>query len=325
MTPDRLQQPPPAPRRSPGSAHDSLVGRAMRTLLFGLALAFSAAAAPGANDHASVTPSEPTPHEGCLEDVDPEGSGFTPGELRQAASLHKRANRTVDLDRATVLTAIALAQAYNLTLDVATLANVTTERMVVCSFSSLATVEGREALLGPLVGRGTGPLHLGESRLLTVFRTTTVQSVTLDRETAFAAIALKGAGNPVTLEDVLTYHRESSTTRTLERLVNITDEQLLLEIALREEKLREADERAEREARLRTPPAAAAREEPAVELPENRAVTQEPAADALETLAPAASSPADAAVEPAPDIEDAGFTDEPATDARRSLALQMLG
>lgn len=213
--------------------------RSVRGIVLTLLLALSATAAPSANPGVQPIPlpaAEPAAvRQGCLDDVDPEGSGFTPGELSQAASLYRTANRTVDIHRGTLLSAIALAEAYNLTLQVTNVSNFTDERIEVCAFESLATVEGREALLGELVGRGKGPLHLGGARLLTVFRTTTVQNVTLASEVAFAAIALKGSGATVKLDDVLTFQRETRTTRTLERLVNLTDEELLLEIALRGE------------------------------------------------------------------------------------------
>lgn len=219
--------------------------RPLRGIAFALLLALSAAAAPSANHGRPSDPVDPSAAgEGCLQDVEPTGSGFSPGELRQAASLHRSTNRSVDFDRSTLFAAIALAQAYNLTLEPSDVSNFTTERLEVCAFSSVATVEGREALLGSLVGRGPGPIHLGEARLLTVFRTTTVQNVTLVPDVAFAAIALKNSGAGVALEDVITFHRQTSTTRTLERLVNITDEQLLLEIALGDEKRADAEERA---------------------------------------------------------------------------------
>lgn len=238
MTPPRAWHPfaDRARRRSSPRSRPTL-GRSLRVIAFTFLLALSATAAPSANHGfppvPPPTPVKAQPEEGCLRDVDPAGSGFSVGELSQAASLYRTENRTVDIHRGTLLSAIALAKAYNFTLEVTNVSNFTSERIEVCAFDSLASVEGREALLGDLVGRGKGPLHLGGARLLTVFQTTTVQNVTLASEIAFAAISLKGSGATVKLDDVMTFQRESRTTRTLERLVNLTDEQLLLEIALR--------------------------------------------------------------------------------------------
>lgn len=159
-----------------------------------------------------------------------------PGRLSTAVTVYTSHNRSVELDNGTTFAVIALASALGEPVDIEDILTYRDERVDVCTFDRLATLEG-ESVMNALALGVQAPE--GELRELVVdehvtvrFETVVDQRVELDRDIALRAIALHGSGVRVDLEDVLDIERSVRIDRTLDVDTDMERRETLLALAL---------------------------------------------------------------------------------------------
>lgn len=182
-------------------------------------------------------PAEAAAEAGCLAGVpDTERLTGLPGTLSEATSIHSSVERDVDLDRDTAMAVMALAPILEEPVDLLDVLTYREERVEVCTFDRLASLEGEGVMnalaLGVTVPQDSLRELVVDQFVVVRFESVVDQRVELDKDVAFAALALHGSGIDVRLGDVIDIERSVSTKSTLEVETDLDRREVLLALAL---------------------------------------------------------------------------------------------
>ncbi len=177
------------------------------------------------------------PVQACVGIIDT-GLQVLPGSVTEASTFAFTRKRTVDTDNKTVLLAIAVGRAVGRPVDFDEVSSYTEERSQVCTYSLTATLPGQDAILALALGARRGTFTnlerlAGDTRFAVIIEYETRQSVRLDEDVVFAALALHGAGGRVAFEDIVSIDRSTRVIQTVERIFETKEENVLSALALR--------------------------------------------------------------------------------------------